>query len=130
ESRNGGTPGVSCPDHAVMIFKQGSEASLFYQDFELSAVPLSEARPGSDPKTPVASAQKAIDALIGKTAAGRRRPADKSHAVEPEEPGLRADPQVSIGCLAQAQKCGRHLSFLSAPSRVGVLRDCLAGVQG
>src|SRR5262249_2747643 len=96
---------------------------------ERPVLPVADTSARRDPKTSVASRRETYDPRPWQTRSAFRSPRNESNAVEPEQPGARCDPQVSVRGLCQLGGSALEETVLHPPRGVRVLGDVLARIE-
>src|SRR4029453_1389526 len=89
-----------------------------------------KASSGPNPETTVTRGTQRSDIAAGQGRSRWRVPGDAPNSIEPEQAGVRANPEIAIGRLSDGEEDAGEESIADLPCGVRVLTDVEDGVQG
>ena len=88
-----------------------------------------KASSGPNPETTVLRGTQGSDVAAGQLRSRWRVPRDAPKSIEPEQAGVRANPEIAIGRLSNGEDDAGEESVADLPRGVRVLSDVEGGVQ-
>src|SRR5579859_2306495 len=120
------------PDGSLAVLEQCVDEPSFELRIqgEPIASPACQARVRADPERAIARTEQTADVGIWERLTRRRLPRNGPDAVEPKQPQLRAEPQITVRRLTDGFDLASGKSLLSPPGSVRVLTDVERRIQG
>src|SRR5579862_8982622 len=92
-------------------------------DVHPKLLPTCNSFSGANPKSPVAPGVQAENGDGREMLRRRRLPGDGPHTIEAEQTELRAQPEITVGCLGNRADGALGKTIADSPSRMRVLTD-------